>query len=88
MSATKHHHHDTIEAANCQPNPRQIDDICRHLRSLNLLIEGKYQELSEAQRRRIAKMPLETPIWQLRRELTELNDQFDLALAEWDRRKI
>lgn len=68
--------------------PRKIVDLETHIRELNLNIEQKYGELSDAHRRRIARLPLRKPVWQLREELEDLHHQFDLALSDYDRRKI
>lgn len=70
------------------PNPQKIENIEDYLRALAIAIEAKFSEISDAQLRRIAGVNLRTPLWLLRQQLAELQEQFDLCIAELDHRRI
>lgn len=70
------------------PDPRKITNIEAQLRALNIEIETLYQTLSDAHRRRIARLPTSQPLWPLRERLATLHEQFDLLISEYERRRI
>lgn len=71
-----------------RPDPRKIENLEAYLRTLNAQIEEKYAQISDAQRRRIARLRIGTPLWRLREQLADLVEYFDLALSEWESRRI
>lgn len=89
MSATKTHHHDTIEAATRYPyQPETIANLegrIEHDIARGRTIAAK---LFDTHRRRLSGLPTNPPAWVLRRQLERIQDQLDLAISERDRRRI
>lgn len=77
-----------MTAASATPDPRKIVDLDSYLTILVTDIEKKHRQIEEAQRQRIARQPLRTPLWRLREQLSLLVERFDLAIAEHESRHI
>lgn len=74
--------------AAAKPDPRKIVDLEAHITLLANNIKLKHREIETAQSKRIARQPLRVPLWRLREQLSDLVDQFDLAIAELESRHI
>ena len=64
------------------------EELDNTIRSILLLIQQKYNELADAQRRRAYTLPLHTSLENLRAQLASLESQYELAIAEKKRRTI
>ncbi|HRI58357.1 MAG TPA: hypothetical protein PK228_01495 [Saprospiraceae bacterium] len=90
MSATKHTHHDRIEAAQRSDyNPRTIDDLRAEALRLHKRLMELQTEYAETIICYINDLRHNRLISDIRREVDEINDKLDLLLAEYmDRRRI
>jgi len=90
MSATKAHHHDTIEAATRPAyNPRTIDDIRAEALRLHKRLMELQAEYAETIICYINDLRHTRLISDIRREVEEINEKLDLLLSEYmDRRRI
>lgn len=87
MSATTHHHHDTIEA-NTRYNPRTIDNLAELIKAKIETGQQLAAQLAAAQTLRVFGQEPELPVRAIREQLDRLHEEITLDLVELDRRRI
>ena len=89
MSATKAHHHDTIEAATRPAyNPRTIDNLAELIKAKIETGQQLAAQLAAAQTLRVFGQEPELPVRAIREQLDRLHEEITLDLVELDRRRI
>ena len=77
-----------MSATSSAPDPRKIVWLDAHIVILATEIERKHRQIEDAQRKRITGQHLKIPLWRLREQLADLVEQFDLAIAELESRRM
>jgi len=64
------------------------EELDQKMKSILLLIQAKYNELADAQRRRAYRLQQPIPLSRLRSELNTLENCYEEVIAEKERRTI